>query len=334
MNTDRLLSSLTPERYTPRKLLRALRNPQLARAEVNRLGVRANQTFYRHCSSDGVKIPEREWDILIILDGCRYDLFAENLDEFVADSDEYRLKQVLSQGSHSREFLVENFGGGTHHDTVYVSANPFVFNQEDDVFHAVQNLLGEEWDSDLGTVPPEAVTSAGLDSLERYPNKRVIIHFMQPHFPFIGEQGRQLTHRRIHPDDVRDIHGDNANSEVKGTIIWDRLQHGEVSREEVWACYRENLQVVAPHVVDLLTAADGTAVVTADHGNLLGERLWPVPVRGYGHPQHVHVPALVKVPWLRVERSPGRNIVPEPPESMDSTSRATIEDRLAHLGYK
>jgi len=329
-----LRNALTPDRYTPRKLARSLRNPQLVRTELNRLGVVANQFYYRYRDTNGIRIPDQEWDVLVVLDGCRYDLFAEVVDQFVVESDEFTFEQVRSRGSHSRQFLMENFGNDTHHDTVYVSANPFVFRRDDGVFHSVRNLLRDEWDETLGTVPPDAVADAGVDWIDRYPNKRVIIHFMQPHFPFIGERGRQLKHRDIHPDDIRELQGESDDPDVGGKIIWDRLQHGEVSLEEVWACYRENLELIVPHVTEIVDAANGTVVVTSDHGNLLGERLWPIPVRGYGHPQDLHVSELVNVPWLRIDRAQQRDIVSEPPQPIEGVDNDVITERLSDLGYK
>jgi len=40
----------------------------------------------------------------------------------------------------------------------------------------------------------------------------------------------------------------------------------------------------------------GKSVITSDHMNLLGERLFPVPTKGYVHPIGLHKPELLKVP--------------------------------------
>ncbi|MDZ7731075.1 MAG: hypothetical protein U5K37_09350 [Natrialbaceae archaeon] len=76
-------------------------------------------------------------------------------------------------------------------------------------------------------------------------------------------------------------------------------------------------------------------MITADHGNLVGERLWPIPTRPkYGHPYGVHTQALVKVPWFVCESTDRRDIYSDPPVERDRVSDDTLEDRLAALGYR
>jgi len=80
----------------------------------------------------------------------------------------------------------------TLHDTVYVTANPYAAWIPDRTFHAVVNLLASEWDAEVGIVYPEAVVRRAFEAHETYPNKRLIIHFMQPHFPFLGNTGTEI----------------------------------------------------------------------------------------------------------------------------------------------
>jgi hypothetical protein len=60
--------------------------------------------------------------------------------------------------------------------------------------------------------------------------------------------------------------------------------------------YKENLRHVLKNVEDLLEIINGKTVITSDHGNLIGDRLSPIPVRGYGHPSGLRAPELVKDP--------------------------------------
>lgn len=329
-----LIRTLTPDRYTPQNLLKVFRDPSLVATELNRIGLDLNRAYHRRRQTDGFAVTDADWDVLVVLDGCRYDLFESCYRQLVADRHVETFRSVRSRGSHSREFLEENFGDGTHHDTVYVSANPFVYRETDEVFHAVENLFRTDWDGGLGTVPPEPVTEATLDALDAYPDKRIVAHYMQPHFPFIGDRGRQLDHRTLHPEDMRELRGENEQPDVDGRTIWDRLKHGEVSRETVWECYRENLELVFSHVAEILDAADGKVVVTSDHGNLLGDRLWPIPVRGYGHPEDIHVGPLLTVPWLSFESERRRTVTADPPESATSIEDTAVEEKLANLGYR
>jgi hypothetical protein len=156
---------------------------------------------------------------------------------------------------------------------------------------------------------------------------------MQPHTPFIGKTGRRIGAGGWDPE----REGDGLDS----LTVWRRLRRygsGDDRRpdvEQVWEAYRENTDIVFEYAADLVEAIDRTVVVGADHGNMVGERLWPIPTRKmYGHPYGVYHPSLVKVPWLRVESEQRRKVVAEPPVASDTTDDEVTEQRLEALGYK
>lgn len=274
----------------------------------------------RFGSRTGVDVTEEDWDNLIILDGCRYDLFES------FNTIEGTLKAVESRGSESWEFLRENFGGKQLHDTIYITANPHAAKLEDDLFFKKQNLLDTHWDQKYKTVLPAAVVSETKKILEEYDHKRFIVHFMQPHYPFIGSLGQELSHSGL----VSEEH-----TEVEHQI-WTQLEYGlaDCTVEEVWNAYKENFEQVLPHVNELLSELSGKTVVTSDHGNLFGERIGPIPSKGYGHPRGIRAENLVTVPWLEINASDRPEIKSATPESRTEMDEATVQDRLAHLGYK
>jgi hypothetical protein len=51
---------------------------------------------------------EQDWDVLIILDACRYDIFSETVD---IDGE---LTAINSRGSHSEEFCTAHFESRKH----------------------------------------------------------------------------------------------------------------------------------------------------------------------------------------------------------------------------
>lgn len=161
--------------YTLENLQRAVRNPNLfVREGVRLLSLPIHAGYGRYVeysSPEGVDVMAEDWDNLVILDACRYDYF-EDQNNISGD-----LKHRISQGNKSWEFMQKNFAGKQLHDTVYVTANPFVTRFNDDVFYAV-DTLDEYWDDDLGTVRPEDVVAAAVEANQTYPNKRLIVHFM------------------------------------------------------------------------------------------------------------------------------------------------------------
>jgi hypothetical protein len=66
-------------------------------------------------------------------------------------------------------------------------------------------------------------------------------------------------------------------------------------------------------------------VLTADHGNALGERAIPFPIRVYVHPNNLRMPVLTDVPWFVLPYTERKSIV--------AGDESVIEDRLSALGY-
>lgn len=286
--------------------------------------------YFEHFGQSGCDVMEEDWDTLLVLDACRYDMF-EGQHSFPGS-----LSARISKGSDTAEFFEENFLGTEHHDTVYVTANPVPKVSEwcnvdvDTVFHDVVDVWAEHWDDQSNTVRPEPVSEAIKDAHEEYPDKRILGHFIQPHQPFIGPAGEEIDEVGMTAYD--ELAGEDADVDRK---VWEQLRHGEISSELVWRAYRENLDLVLPHVERLCDDLEGKIVVTADHGNLLGEFIFPFPARGFGHPSGIGVENLVKVPWLEVPCQERRDIVAEPPvgSAADAGENERLE-RLEALGYR
>jgi len=228
--------------------------------------------------TDGVKIIEEDWDYLIILDASRHDTFEKIYPEFLNGT----LKKKKSLGTCTTEWLYKNFYGGNY-DIVYVSANPWTAAIRFEVLDCLEveehtnfffgyipfsvNIHIEEADV-MGVTSPQIVNEYVKKSIKEYPDKRMIIHYMQPHSPFIP---------------------DNISSEV-----WGEVARGEYDLELFKGQYENNLRYVLKYVRDLLPLLEGKVIITSDHGNCFKE---------YGlaqHPWGIRVPELVNVPWFEV----------------------------------
>ena len=233
--------------------------------------------------TNAVKVMEEDWDYLIVIDACRYDVFKEVVDE--------KANYVISGGTATGVWGKWNFRE-KYEDVIYIAGNPhfasvhlkktFGFNP----FYMVKEVWDYGWDYTLKTVPPEEVTIAALDTLKRFPEKRMIIHYNQPHHPFISDKG--LTER----DDgtCHTLEGGLWGGQKK--TVWDLAIRGEVSIERVKKGYRENLKIVMKEVKKLKEELHGRVILTADHGNLFGE------YGLYGHGHGLRAEGLVKVPWV------------------------------------
>lgn len=305
--------------YSLTQLRRGIQNPTLFFRECNRLYHR--RLYRRSYNTDGVDIFAEDWDSLLILDACRYDMFANHAT--LPGTLEHR----ISRGSSTTEFLLANFDGRDLLDTVYVTANPQLYRNRDRIdaqFHQVINVWSEtDWDAETGTVRPETMTEYALEAAHKYPNKRILAHYVQPHYPFLGAE-----------TDFDKDHLDNPGD--AGLNLWNRLMTGDLSigRAEVWELYTDNLTRALPHVEQYLNEIDGKTVVTADHGNMVGERSFPIPVREWGHPRATYTEHLVKVPWHVHESGERREIVAEEPTGeRESVASEVVSDRLEQLGY-
>jgi hypothetical protein len=239
---------------------------------------------------EAVSVMDEDWDTLIVLDACRADYF-----ETVIDTDRFdEYAARVSAGSHSSEWTRRNFEGGTFGDTVYVSANPHTSMIAGDAFHHVEELWETDFDDEAGVVMPDTVRDAAIDVHERFPNKRLIVHFMQPHEPFVGS------------DD------DNYRR----------------SNEAFWDAYQDTIEFVMPYVEDVAEAVPGKTVITADHGELYATGI--ARLLGLdGHKARLRYPGLVCVPWATID---GQRREIEAGTTAEAPGE-NVQDRLEKLGY-
>lgn len=287
------------------RLLRGIRYPGLVASLLNKqYHTRGGRRVYNF---DGIDVFEEDWDNLVILDACRYDEFVRCAD--LPGTTQHR----KSRGSASKEFVRGNFAGKDLRDTVYVSANGWYAKLEAELETELFAYRFTDRDILEGlTSHPETVTNEALDAAEKHPHKRLVIHYMQPHRPFLGSTGRDLFDPR--------------------QPFVDMMAASDATHEDLRESYRENLDLVLQSVEDLLSTITGKTVITADHGELLGEREWPIPIRHYGHPEGVYIKTLTKVPWHIIEGEKRRTIKKDTPQSTDHDYH-DVEKNLKDLGY-
>jgi hypothetical protein len=232
-----------------------------------------------------MQLKEKNWRNLIILDACRHDLF-----ECVMGDTDFR----YSPGSNSAEFIMKNFSEGDWSDVVYVTANPHFHEshfkeltgkKSEDVFHTVFHSYEDKWNDKEATVMPKDLMEDFETARKLFPDKKIILHFMQPHYPFVKSN---IDSKGIKPD---------LNHKKEELSAWDLAERGEFSKEEVWNAYQENLEFVLDEVMEELEKLEQRTVITSDHGNFVGEKGF------YGHPYNVHAEPLIKVPWFVVGES-------------------------------
>jgi len=303
-------------RYSLSDLKTAANNPKLVLREMNQLFY---SSFGRHESNPyGRSVFEEDWDNLVILDACRHDFFERQADL------PGQLDSRTSLGSCTPEFVEYNFRNRSLRDTVYVTANSWYLKLRDEIGSEVYDLVDllsspdrKYSDPDHNIVLPETMTEVARRAHDENPKKRLIVHYIQPHHPFIGPTGECYfqTDSASLPEVVR--------------------EEPNATRELVERAYRENVDRAVDAVADLLPNLRGKTVVTADHGEMLGERHEYIPIREYGHPAGIWSDLLTTVPWHVYTNGERKETVAERPVAgSDGESGYAVDERLESLGYK
>lgn len=287
----------------------------------NRVHSRVNGPIHERVATDGVEIMDADWDSLVIIDGCRCDLFEETLD--LGDFDNYQRRR--SRGSSTIEWSRLNFDS-KYPDTIYVSGNPVPSRHIEGEFFKYEEVWRDGFDPSIGSIRADDVGQAAREIHEKHPNKRLIVHMMQPHYPFVRNPDISFSYWN-QTDELSFGDDDRAKD------VWEALGRGYIDEERLWNGYQQNLKYAMQHVWNLVDNLDGKTVVTSDHGNAIGERSWPIPVRTYGHPTGVHIDSLVTVPWATIEKSGRREITSGDSTEGVDVARSEAKDQLEALGY-
>lgn len=321
---------LTGRNITMGDLQTALKNPGAVKAEMKNSIYGIYNAYSGLKYGEGINVINEDWDNLLILDAARYDLFPRTY------GDRGNLEYRISKGCYTWEFMRENFQGGTYHDTVYVSANPQCVKFDPEIFYRLI-YLEDEWDPDLHTVVPSDVNDAVRELFEDFSDKRLIVHYMQPHAPYFDEGAEALKSEVPEP-----IHGwhkyhlQAGKDEHLSGLTWNEAVNEEyLSWEQIRDLYCRHYELVLDYAVDLGEELPGKTVITSDHGELLGDRVTPFTPRESGHTVGINTPILKKVPWFVLDAvEERRSISSEDPSKMKvDIDQKVVKERLAALGY-
>jgi len=275
--------------------------------------------------SNGIKVSDMNWSHLMVLDACRYDIFRRVYREFFPDG---KVLCVKSKTASTMEFVrgLLSLDEQKLKEIIYVSANPMVdltLGEKRALFFKYVPTWRKAWNNHLNTVLPKSVYYDALKTFLHYPTKRMIIHFLQPHFPFVdnkyfylNEICESIMSRAKKEAEKGSRQGILANLKVAAGIVKAALSKGYICAgipqelcefirarpEEVRQAYTSNLRQVLFYVKKLAQILPGKIVVTADHGEAFGEKLSRIlPIRVYGHPSRIRIDALTKVMYLEID---------------------------------
>jgi arylsulfatase A-like enzyme len=293
----------------------------------------------------GMNVYEREWDMLIVLDACRVDALQAVASEYPFVNS---VGSIQSVGSSSHEWMAHTFTSEYReeiHRTAYTSPNgfselcflddeypprrtvPFGSFNWDVVDAADFALLDINWqrgqNPEFGIVPPRFMTDRAVHIGRETTFDRLVVHYYQPHVPYLA----------------RAVTEDRPTTPLESDP-WAQLRQGGATREEAWELYLDNLRFVLDDVALLLANLNADQVViTADHGDAMGE------FGAYGHPEGLPHPETRRVPWVETSASDEETYQPPPINDLGYGDRSPevddrqepdpeVVDHLADLGYR
>lgn len=276
-------------------------------------------------NADGVSILELEWDYLIVLDACRCDIFEKVYRYFFPENASF--KCIQSTASSTMEFIRKNILESPEvlrklKNVVLVNANPVMDHVLGDrihrIFYRYIPVWKKYWNEDLGTVEPKYTYMVALKTFLKYPNKRMMIWFLQPHYPYIDKRfhhinalGREFMNKAIRS-------GRDKNLVMLMKIVATLARRGYLcagipdkvceymhqARSEAMKAYTYNLIIVLQYVKKLAEILPGKIAVTSDHGEAFGEPLNELlSLHVYGHPSRIKIPPLTRIPYLATENN-------------------------------
>lgn len=254
----------------------------------------------------GTSIWEFDWDLLLVMDACRYDLAASFVEEYAFLDG---LEPSWSVASWTPRWMRKTFTAeSTPPNLRYLCGNPSSDGRLDaSLFDELDEVWRYGWDDDSGILPARVITDRVIEAARETPvtEKPIVAHYMQPHYPFITRDGERIFWSE--PD------------------AWTRAQDRELSHRKVLDAYRQTMAYALDEVSLLLENVDAERVlITADHGNCVGE--WGL----YGHNAYIPIAALRKVP---VAPTTATDHGTHQPATNYTNVETSAEEQLSALGY-
>lgn len=277
-------------------------------------------------------IRKGDWDYLIVLDACRYDFFEIQVNDFFQGE----LLKTRSAGSCTLDWCKNTFSETGFSDVVYVSSNPYINSKKElksfrasKVFKKVIDVWLTGWDDELETVHPRKVTEAAQKEL--YNPNRMIIHYLQPHAPYIVDKYKirespitfkemnnflNIVHDRNSEKKIKQNIADKISPKIRAKVKTFYLYYLQLLGRSPYSplddirrrfgvdglrdAYTLNLSMVleeASKMFEIIIEEDSDAkvIVTSDHGEALGEGI------EFAHMCGRDSEVLLSIPWFRVE---------------------------------
>lgn len=331
------------------KIIKAVNNPKGAMRYIYSKIIGKKRQYVTKFTSKypiGTNIFKANWDLLIILDSCRYDMLKEisHKYDFIKNTE-----RRWSIGGTSPEWLAQTFNVN-HIDTIrntgYITSNPHsktviedqltgTYRESSSDIIRMQKHGGQNYspvsEHDLALYNPvwknqyhedeessfydlfgdlDLVTDHAIHADRELTVPRLVLHYMPPHRPYIInaiKENRELYCYESNP--------------------FNHLRQGG-DKDTVLNAYSDMLNWVLDEVSTLLNNMDREKVViTADHGEAFGE------FGVYNHHAGSLHPNTRWIPWVQTTADDEKTYTPKKHQIETENSQNVQQERLESLGY-
>jgi len=277
-------------------------------------------------------INNKNWDILLILDACRFDFFKEHYQEIMGKSG--TLKKASSPAAWTLGWMIEIFDEGIlFDDTIFISANPDVSSrgieekildwskrwkyakikfEARDHFKKIIDVWNFGYDKTLDAVHPQTMIDIIKETVKENPECKIIAKFNQIHDPYLYfiERGHKVAgSENFFVRNITDRKGINIkkflNLIFNDEVVWRvrkllgiipksgiALLWLKYGKQEIIKGYQKDLEDMLEYFKGLMLAFPNKRIVITSDH---GELLGEY--KRYGHHTDKKFRELVEVPW-------------------------------------
>lgn len=228
-----------------------------------------------------------DWDVLIVLDAMRWDYWRDHSGDGTP---------ITSPAVCTHHWLQHIGRYIDFRETTGIIANPVALTHAPPTLQHRVSCMGYARNiNGISAIDPYDVTERVLRELEMGAD-RVYAHYPTPHGPYpqVDPPIPVFT-----PDTDIDVEEDELLDQNMFADYIDNDDHW-LTHEHLIAGYEANVEWSINAIQPIVSQCDGTVVVTADHGELLGDRVDGE--RYYGHKPGFGQPEeLTTVPWVEYD---------------------------------
>jgi len=276
-------------------------------------------------------VHETKWDIMLVIDACRFDYFEAFYKDILGDMG--KLQKVISPANWTLGWYIEIFENRPV-DAVLISSNECVnskgpmeqpihdlsrrlkYRKKFDARNHFKKII-DAWDLGYdkvrGLVLPDFVTNQVIKEAKK--GNRVLAKYWQAHDPFM------CYTKEVNPVDAENLIIKNKQAyrftnlkKIVSQFINDETQWKlrkllglmpsgglaelwiKYGKEGIIKGYTEDVKIALTHAKKIIdTFPKKNIIVTADHGELLGEH------GRYSHVLDRYYKEIVEVPWLEIK---------------------------------